>query len=1093
MEKVLKSLNKNYWWQGKAATREKSGRGRAGGGQLIGIKKKLKMEWSVTEWEFGLQIVIKKDNKINYIIITGYNNKASNIKKFLKVLDEKLDDLEGTEAKIIVAGDLNARIGEEQGVANCGMDEVNEWPLRKSEDKEIRQEGKKLIDWCERRTMMIMNGRAEGDEEGKITCVGHGMGLGSVLDLVLIKMEEENIPEWFKGLKISPQEGSDHLMVFYRLDWGDPRREENTENLRKRTKYKLRWKAARREEYKEVSDKIWEKIKEETVAAMEGIEDSISIETKWQKIKQIINETAEKVNMTSKGNYARTFEDGWDNGQYRTMRKKLFKKLHVFRKKRDWSSKMEYLTCRKETAKLRKELIKKWIDDKQKQVQESKNLSEWWRAMSWFRKKRKCIENNISGREWQAHFENLLNEQPEGIEEMEREGKREEPREDGMAEESEALNKPLEFEEVQKAMGKLKAGKAAGEDGITTEFLTNLSDNGKEELYNLIKEIWEKGEIVQDWRMAIIFPIYKSGDENQVGNYRGISLLDIGYKILATIMASRLGAWLEEQNKLTEAQGGFRSKRGAAEHIFVLNTLIGNRLRRKGGKLYTCFVDFKKAFDRVNRKKLWKKMEDMGIKGKFLEVTKEIYRTTWNGILIDGEVTGKFETNNGVRQGCPLSPILFNIFINDLEETLTEKKEGGTAVGSGSNHGVKIFVLIYADDVVLLAEDGQELERMLKTLERWSDENQLEVNTDKTKILVFSNGGRRSKKEWKYKEVQLEIVQKFKYLGFWFTTKNSYKAHINKAIGKTQLLINKVWGETMRAGITDLRRKLYFMDSTVKAGAMYGVELWGWSRREELERLQGKYTKMSMGLAKNTPDYIWKLEAGRRSIEIEAFKRSINFMIKIYKMEENRWVRKCLMEEIRAIKNNNPSKWGKDLERCLKSLGDGQIINQLWDRKPVEEVEARVRQLIKVKLEQDVQTDWSKVDKSSFCEYYKSIKEGINMEVYWGRKDMSKSQKEGWARWRCGNAIKEEKKGFSDRSCRGCRSEKEVLEHVVQCDTVLQELKADSKTWWQDWRGKSAKELWRSRLIEGLKGNCDKNLCKNLNELETILRKRVLM
>lgn len=203
MEKYIKKLDDNYTWYGKAAIRINK-KGRASGGHLIGIKKNLNISWKARDWEYGIKIELEKGKEEKYIIITGYNNKPANMKTFLKKLDQELDEIEGSPFKTILIGDLNARIGEGQRVSECGMDEFKVAQIRKSEDKEIRREGKLLLNWCESRAILIMNGRSIGDEDGKITCIGHGGGLGSVLDLVMVKMnEEEPQPTWFKGMKVT--------------------------------------------------------------------------------------------------------------------------------------------------------------------------------------------------------------------------------------------------------------------------------------------------------------------------------------------------------------------------------------------------------------------------------------------------------------------------------------------------------------------------------------------------------------------------------------------------------------------------------------------------------------------------------------------------------------------------------------------------------------------------------------------------------------------------------------------------------------------------------------------------------------------------
>ncbi|XP_063989945.1 uncharacterized protein LOC135169139 [Diachasmimorpha longicaudata] len=248
-------------------------------------------------------------------------------------------------------------------------------------------------------------------------------------------------------------------------------------------------------------------------------------------------------------------------------------------------------------------------------------MAEWWKAMNWFRQSARKATSNITEEDRLRHFKELL-EAEEGKEEEPKEqtrrgakgtgekvfgekGKEEETEteqieEEREGEEEEELDKETSEVEVKREINRLKRGKAAGEDGIAAEFWKNLPKGGKKEIIEAIKELWRREEMIGRWRTATIFPTHKRGEVDKAANYRGVSLLDIGYKI----MTRRLGRCLEGMGKLSEAQAGFRTNRSTMEHVFVLNTIIGNRLKRKKGKLYVAFVDFKAAFDKVDREKL---------------------------------------------------------------------------------------------------------------------------------------------------------------------------------------------------------------------------------------------------------------------------------------------------------------------------------------------------------------------------------------------------------------------------------------------------------------------------------------------------------
>ena len=177
------------------------------------------------------------------------------------------------------------------------------------------------------------------------------------------------------------------------------------------------------------------------------------------------------------------------------------------------------------------------------------------------------------------------------------------------------LNKDIGWEELKSIVRGMKKNKAARKDGIRIEFIQGLPEELARVFHEIMQGFWSEGRIHENWTLSRIFLIHKAEDENDVRNYRVMALLYVGYKILTSVMARRLRRWLENNKVLGESQCGFRSKRATRDHLFALNSLTGNKLRKKGGKLYAAFVDFRTAFDTVNRWKMKGKLKRMGISG----------------------------------------------------------------------------------------------------------------------------------------------------------------------------------------------------------------------------------------------------------------------------------------------------------------------------------------------------------------------------------------------------------------------------------------------------------------------------------------------
>ena len=173
--------------------------------------------------------------------------------------------------------------------------------------------------------------------------------------------------------------------------------------------------------------------------------------------------------------------------------------------------------------------------------------------------------------------------------------------------------------------------------------------------------------------------------------------------------------------------------------------------------LFSCFVDFQKAFDNVPRDILLKKLLH-NITGKMYAAIKKLYTKNMSCVKIDNKITEMFGVDQGVKQGCVLSPLLFNIFLADLPGML------GTRYGIKIDQKTNISSIIWADDILLMAETEEQLQGLLYNLERYCDKNGLTLNTKKTKILIFNKTGRHIQRKMYYKNDIVETVRTYKYL-----------------------------------------------------------------------------------------------------------------------------------------------------------------------------------------------------------------------------------------------------------------------------------------------------------------------------------------
>ena len=230
-----------------------------------------------------------------------------------------------------------------------------------------------------------------------------------------------------------------------------------------------------------------------------------------------------------------------------------------------------------------------------------------------------------------------------------------------------------------------------------------------------------------DWCQSVIRPIYKNkGDPNDPNNYRGISLLSCFGKLFTSCLNRRLTIFIENNNIVQAEQAGFKSDFSTIDHLFVLKSLADLYLSKRK-RLYCCFVDYKKAFDTINRSTLWSKMLASGISGNLFDIIKNMYEKAKSSVALTAEKQSDFFTCNiGVRQGENLSPLLFSIYLHDLQSFISQKCNGLKDIENLQKEYLheeivtffKLYILLYADDTVILAENPNDLQASMDEMKK---------------------------------------------------------------------------------------------------------------------------------------------------------------------------------------------------------------------------------------------------------------------------------------------------------------------------------------------------------------------------------------
>ena len=487
------------------------------------------------------------------------------------------------------------------------------------------------------------------------------------------------------------------------------------------------------------------------------------------------------------------------------------------------------------------------------------------------------------------------------------------------------LNNPIEGDEIIKAIGRLKNGKSCGSDGILNEYIINTKHMLLPLYTYLFNKVINDGEFPESWSTGIIIPIFKNNGKTKDPNcYRGITLLSCLSKLFTSVINNRLNNFIEENKILNENQAGFRKGYSTIDNIFLVSSLINLMCSRKK-KLFCAFVDYPKAFDSIWREALWSKLLKEGISGKIINLLKSMYSKIRSCVMVNGVLSEYFVSFIGLREGENLSPILFSLFINDLEEYLLKHNETVNFNDALCNEYLKVIVLFYADDTVIFADSPEKLQNGLNDLEMYYRSWRRTVNPSKTKAVVFGNSKIKNDCNFVFNNQTLENVYFFKYLGIIFNYNGKFELCKKYLCEQASEAMFTVLSNSKKLNLpTDIQLDLF--DKLILPILTYGSEIWGYSNVKGIETVQTKFVKYVLHVNKSTPNFMVLGESGKLSVTYHIQCKMINFWLIIINGSESKMVVKMYkVLHQKFIDNSYKSPWLKYIHKILINCGLGNI------------------------------------------------------------------------------------------------------------------------------------------------------------------------
>ena len=956
--------------------------GHASGGVYVFVKSNIEVVeinvHNITDFTIALELKFPQENILfvsTYIPPQGSNYYNNNPTNGITSFENVLSDLKSRykDHGVIVCGDFNARCGIAQPstdddlldlyIGNDTMHDrncCNNYYSRTSEDIVINTFGKLFTDMCQCLDLYIVNGTDVNTNSGAYTYI-HPQG-NSVVDYFLLSddllcnIDDFIVHEMIESLHM-PISLSINLTCL--TDTSDDTNSKPTS--------KLIWDNEKSGEYQRDFLKTFQEYANSLV-------DSIytDIDKCVNDFSHMLTNCAHNMQVNFTYRTKPVPSKTWFDNECHTSKSLLRRSLHTYTNNRTAENKTKYNQLRKNYKYLLKRKRRLFNEKRvNKLCNNLNNPTNFWKEIKQIIKSTKPT-NSIKLDQWFTYFKNIFqqittvprifNETQDFVYTYKN------------ADNLLALNEDIQIPEIVNAISKLKPNKSPGFDQVLSEMLKVNSNVIASFLQVLFTHIFRSGIFPGNWAKSIVVPIHKKGNPNLCDNYRPISLTSLVSKVYTHILNTRLTTFVEDEYILNEEQAGFRNGYSTVDNMYILYSMIIKQFC-KNRKLYVAFIDFRKCFDSINRDVLFIILERNGITGNMLNSIKGMYSHVQAAVRSNGELSDFFDCPIGLKQGCQTSPKLFSIFATEFSRCLNILGKHGIQLNPGADI---IHHLLFADDMALISDTISGLQSKLNILYDQCLRLGLEINLDKTNIVVFRKGGQLSKHEhWYYGPQNIKVVNMYRYLGIDFSSRMSFTACTTPLVAKAKQSAFQIVSSLYNCNCNQLKIFTKLFDAKIQPILSYGSEIWGLVENNNLEQVHTTSLKRFLGLSIHTSNTTLLAETSRYPLSITWKIKCIKFWLRIQEMPSNRFPRQAC-EMLDRLSSNGHITWSTHIKDILCKNGFGYV----WLFRQVGCTKTFCQKLKYTLCANFSQNLNSKIDNSDNLQFYKSFKNIFETQGY---------------------------------------------------------------------------------------------------------------